>query len=180
LVSQELIDRCRQFDRKAQKELYDSYSKLMLGVCRRYIDRYEEAEDVMIEGFFKIFSQLHQFTGVGNFEGWMRKIMVNESLMHLRKAHALKYASELSPNLPELEQFDIVGEIHVKEIMSLLDQLSVGYRTVFNLYVIEGYKHHEIATLLGISENTSKTQLMMAKDRMRQLLQTKHNHYKPQ
>ncbi len=67
-----------------------------------------------------------------------------------------------------------------KEIMSLLDQLSVGYRTVFNLYVIEGYKHHEIATLLGISENTSKTQLMMAKDRMRHLLQTKHNHYKPQ
>lgn len=152
----------------------------MLGVCRRYVDRYEEAEDVMIEGFFKIFSQLHQYTGTGNFEGWMRKIMVNESLMHLRKAHALKYASELSPNLHQVEQFDIIGEINVKEIVSLLDQLSIGYRTVFNLYVIEGYKHQEIANLLGISENTSKTQLMMAKDKMRKLLQAKQDHFKPQ
>ncbi len=152
----------------------------MLGVCRRYVDRYEEAEDVMIEGFFKIFSQLHQYTGTGNFEGWMRKIMVNESLMHLRKAHAMKYASELSPNLHQVEQFDIIGEINVKEIVSLLDQLSIGYRTVFNLYVIEGYKHQEIANLLGISENTSKTQLMMAKDKMRKLLQAKQDHFKPQ
>lgn len=134
----------------------------------------------MIEGFFKIFSQLHQYTGTGNFEGWMRKIMVNESLMHLRKAHALKYASELSPNLHQVEQFDIIGEINVKEIVSLLDQLSIGYRTVFNLYVIEGYKHQEIANLLGISENTSKTQLMMAKDKMRKLLQAKQDHFKPQ
>lgn len=134
----------------------------------------------MIEGFFKIFSQLHQYTGTGNFEGWMRKIMVNESLMHLRKAHAMKYASELSPNLHQVEQFDIIGEINVKEIVSLLDQLSIGYRTVFNLYVIEGYKHQEIANLLGISENTSKTQLMMAKDKMRKLLQAKQDHFKPQ
>ena len=179
LITSELIEKCKQFDRKAQKELYDKYSKLMLGVCRRYIERHEEAEDVMIEGFFKIFSQLHQYQGIGNFEGWMRKIMVNESLMHLRKEHALKYSNELTANHLHTDNYDIIAEINSNEILSLLSKLSVGYRTVFNLYVVEGYKHQEIAEILGISENTSKTQLMMAKEKMKKLILEKQNYFKP-
>jgi len=151
----------------------------MLGVCRRYIERHEEAEDVMIEGFFKIFSQLNQYQGIGNFEGWMRKIMVNESLMHLRKDHALKYSNELTANYLHTENYDIIAEISSNEILSLLSKLSVGYRTVFNLYVVEGYKHHEIAEILGISENTSKTQLMMAKEKMKKLILEKQNYFNP-
>jgi len=151
----------------------------MLGVCRRYIERHEEAEDVMIEGFFKIFSQLNQYQGIGNFEGWMRKIMVNESLMHLRKEHALKYSNELTANYLHTDNYDIIAEISSNEILSLLSKLSVGYRTVFNLYVVEGYKHHEIAEILGISENTSKTQLMMAKEKMKKLILEKQNYFNP-
>ncbi|MBK8723460.1 MAG: sigma-70 family RNA polymerase sigma factor [Saprospiraceae bacterium] len=179
MVTSELIEKCKQFDRKAQKELYENYSKQMLGVCRRYVVRVDEAEDVMIEGFYKVFSQLHQFSGVGNFEGWMRKIMVNESLMHLRKEHALKYANELTHNHQQAENYDVVAEINSHEILELLDSLSTGYRTVFNLYIIEGYKHQEIAEMLGISENTSKTQLMMAKEKMKKLILEKQNYYKP-
>jgi RNA polymerase sigma-70 factor (ECF subfamily) len=157
----------------AQKALYDRYSPRMLGVVRRYVSRSDEAEDVLIEGFFKAMDKIDSFKDAGSFEGWIRRIMVNESLMHLRKNHALKRASDLDQISPLLfsRPEQVNDKLAANDILALLEQLPTGYRTVFNLYVIEGYKHREIAELLGVSINTSKSQLILAKQRLRQLLQ---------
>ena len=170
-----LIERCKQEDRHAQQAMYDRYAPIMLGVCRRYIEQLEDAEDVMIEGFYKIFNNLHQFDARGHFEGWMKRIMINESLMWLRK-RKLKLI-ELNDKLSiasEDEDFNQL-ELNSSEIIPLLDLLPAGYRTVFNLYVIEEYKHKEIAILLGISINTSKSQLILAKRKLKDIIELKKN-----
>ncbi|HNR08532.1 MAG TPA: sigma-70 family RNA polymerase sigma factor [Saprospiraceae bacterium] len=165
-----MLEQCLKEDRKAQQALYDRYAPILLGICRRYIRSDEDAEDVMIEGFFKIFRNLRQFDRRGSFEGWMKKIMVNEALMWLRKKRLPQ--SELDEKLPliqedtDLRQFELEGS----EIIPLLDQLPDGYRTVFNLYVMEELKHREIAVMLGISINTSKSQLILAKKKLKQLI----------
>ncbi|MEL6392598.1 MAG: RNA polymerase sigma factor [Bacteroidota bacterium] len=169
----DLIQACRKGNRFAQKELYERFAPKMLGVIRRYISRMDEAEDILIEGFFKVFDKLNSFQDQGSFEGWVRRIMVNEALMKLRKKHALKLASDLediNPNqFSQAAQID--DQLARQDILVLLDQLPTGYRTVFNLYVIEGYKHREIADMLGISINTSKSQLIVAKKRLREALE---------
>lgn len=142
----------------------------MLGVCRRYIIDLAEAEEVMIEGFFKVLTKLEMFSFEGSFEGWVRRIIINECLMHLRKANPFKYAEEINPNLDLGEEPSVVEQLESEEILSLLDELPPGYRTVFNLFVVEGYKHREIAEELGISINTSKSQLILAKNRMEELV----------
>ena len=146
----------------------------MLGVCRRYVKRFEDAEDVMLDGFYKVFSKIDMYSGNGSFEGWVRRIMVNESLMHLRKVDHFRFSEEINPNLDFKEEPSIVDEIAAAEILELLDELPPGYRTVFNLYVVEGYKHREIAEELGISINTSKSQLILAKRRMQELLHQRY------
>jgi RNA polymerase sigma factor (sigma-70 family) len=166
----ELIQACIANDRQAQKLLYDRFSPLMFGVCLRYVGRREDAEDVLVEAFFKVFDNLDKFQGSGSFEGWIRRIVVNESLMFLRKKHALKNAYEIQEHFDLTDQADIVQELASQDILDLLAQLPNGYRTVFNLYVLEGYKHREIAEMLDISINTSKSQLILAKKRLRELL----------
>lgn len=140
----------------------------MFGICRRYVKNEQDAEDVMLGGFLKIFTKIDQYTGSGNFEGWMKRIMVNESLMFLRK-HNMNLSVEISDHQisisPEAE-----SHLQTKELLSLLDKLPVGYRTIFNLYAIEGYKHHEIADKLGISINTSKSQLIKARKKLKEYL----------
>lgn len=143
---------------------------MMLGVCRRYVKVSEDAEDVMVAAFYKVLSKIDHFKGNGSFEGWIRRIMINESLMHLRKNQPFKYTEEINPNLDSVEEPTIVEELSVRAILELLDELPPGYRTVFNLYVVEGYKHREIAEELGISINTSKSQLILAKNRMAELV----------
>ena len=169
----DLINACRAGHRQAQRKLYELYAPKMLGVIRRYIFRLDEAEDVLVEGFFKVFDKLDTYQGQGSFEGWIRRIMVNEALMKLRKKHPLQQASDLADVNPNLfsQEAKAGGSLAVQDILRLLEQLPVGYRTVFNLYVIEGYKHREIAELLGISINTSKSQLILAKQRLREALQ---------
>jgi RNA polymerase sigma factor (sigma-70 family) len=164
-----LLHRCRAQDRIAQKALYDRYSSLFFAVCKRYLKNTEDAEDVLLEGFFKIFDKIDDYSGEGSFEGWMRRIMVNQSLMFLRKAHNFQLTVEFS-GVEMPTRLNIEDELNERDILVLLDKLPTGYRTVFNLYVIEGYKHREIADLLGISINTSKSQLILAKDRLRQLM----------
>lgn len=146
----------------------------MLGAIQRYIGRIDEAEDVLVEGFFKVFDKLDSFQEQGSFEGWVRRIMINEALMKLRKKHALKQATELDNINPNhfSQQAVVDHQLATQDIMKLLDQLPTGYRTVFNLYVIEGYKHREIAELLDISINTSKSQLIVAKKRLREALES--------
>ena len=166
----EIIKACREQDPLAQRRLYQDFAPKMLGVCRRYLKRAEDAEDALVEGFCKVFTNIDQYSGNGSFEGWIRRIVVNECLMALRKKHALKNAYEIQEHFDLKDDQNVVADLAAQDILNLLDQLPNGYRTVFNLYVIEGYKHREIADLLGISINTSKSQLILAKKRLQQLL----------
>lgn len=168
-----LIERLREQDRAAQKWLYDRYSPLMFSVCRRYLRSGEDAEEALVSGFFKVFSQIDHFAGAGSFEGWIRRIMVNEALMMLRKKQPLVFPGEEWAFPENVDGFSIEAEMSAREILDLLDHLPPGYRTVFNLYVLEGFKHHEIADTLGISINTSKSQLILAKEKLRNLLKAK-------
>lgn len=172
MTEAEIIQGCRNGKRKAQKALYDRYSPKMLGVIRRYVSRLDEAEDLLIEALFKAMDKIDTYNNQGSFEGWIRRIVVNESLMHLRRNHALKRATELADVNPThfSQRPRAADNLAAQDILDLLDQLPTGYRTVFNLYVIEGYKHREIAELLEISINTSKSQLILAKQRLRQML----------
>jgi RNA polymerase sigma-70 factor (ECF subfamily) len=159
----EVIKGCLEGNRKAQQHLYDSYGGLFLAICLRYIKDRELAEDVMIEGFMKIFQKITQFEGKGSFEGWMKKIMVREALITLRKQKSL--ALEVNMNQYEdhqVPQYEFT-DMESNELMEMIQDLPLGYRTVFNLYAIEGYTHAEISELLGISENTSKSQLSRAR-----------------
>lgn len=173
MTEKDLIRACRKGDPKAQKELYDTYAPVLFGLVRRYIKKYEDAEDVFVEGMFKILTRIDTFRDEGSFEGWMKRIMVNESLMFLRKHSNMHLTRDLSHvHIPQQPTIEV--QLFADEILELTDQLPDGYRTVFNLYVVEGYKHREIAEKLGISINTSKSQLILAKKRMRELIKKKH------
>lgn len=124
----------------------------------------------MVTGFYKVFSQIESFSGTGSFEGWIRRIMVNEALMKLRKVQPIDFPGDEFQPVEKEDHFSIEADISAREIMNLLDELPPGYRTVFNLYVLEGFKHHEIAETLSISINTSKSQLILAKEKLRKLL----------
>lgn len=170
-----LLIRLREQDPVAQKRLYDRYAPLLFSVCRRYLRTREDAEEALVSGMFKIFSQIETYTGQGNFEGWMRRVVANESLMMLRKTQILTFPGNDSALLQadQPDAFSIEADISAREILEMLDQLPPGYRTVFNLYVLEGFKHQEIADMLGVSINTSKSQLILAKEKLRTLLKAK-------
>lgn len=169
----QLIERLKDQDRQAQKVLYDRYAPLMFSVCKRYLRTREDAEEALVSGMFKVFTQIDAYSGIGSFEGWIRRIMVNEALMLLRKAQPLVFPGEEIVAPDQADSFSIEAELSAREIMELLDQLPNGYRTVFNLYVLEGFKHQEIADMLGISINTSKSQLILAKEKLKTLLKSK-------
>lgn len=168
-----IIKKCQKDDPEAQKALYDMFKDTLFAVCLRYIKNHEDAEDVFIEAFYKIFSKLNTYKGEGSFEGWMRRIMVNECLMWLRKRNNLHMAVELTEkDIPDFQE-EIPAQEDFNNILNLLDELPVGYRTVFNLYVFEEFKHREIAEKLGISIHTSKSQLILAKKRLLELYKKK-------
>ena len=169
MTEEKLIRGCKADDPAAQKALYEKWGPLLLGVVRRYISRAEEAEDVFAEGMFRILTKIRTFREEGSFEGWMKRIMVNESLMFLRKRHNFHMVREVEPN-ELVEPAMIEYDLEAQEILKVLDTLPDGYRTVFNMYAIEGYKHREIAERLGISINTSKSQLIQARKRILELL----------
>lgn len=165
----ELIIACKKQDRRAQRMLYEQFSPVMFGLLKRYMRTREDAEDVLVEAFFKVLTNIEQYQHKGPFGGWVRRIVINEALMALRKKHNFNLTVEIEhydvPTSPK-----VVDRLAANDILELLDQLPTGYRTVFNLYVIEGYKHREIAELLGVSINTSKSQLILAKKKMQSLL----------
>ncbi|MET3731425.1 RNA polymerase sigma factor [Moheibacter stercoris] len=152
-----------------QKQLYEKYSARYFGVCKRYLKNVELAEDVLVKGFLKIFDHIDSYEGKGNFEGWMQRIFVNECLMELRKKQDFTIYLETS-NIQPQKEASALENLYEQDILKLLDFLPTGCRTVFNLYVIEGYKHNEIAEQLGISEGTSKSQLNLAKEKLKVLL----------
>ena len=150
-------------NRRMQEELYRRFSPRMYGVCLRYASNAEEAEDILQEGFIKVFKKLGSFRGDGSFEGWVRRIFVNTAIEQFRRKRYLLPVTEKEENTIEGKYFSILDELAEKDILALVQELSPGYRTVFNMYVVEGYTHKEIADMLGISEGTSKSQLSRAK-----------------
>ena len=169
----ELIKSSINNKRSAQKELYDQFSPAAFAVIRRYIKDDFDAEDVLIETFMKVFDNLVTFKNEGSFSAWVNKIAVRESLMFLRRNKAFNMFIE-ADNINIREPMLSDDDIQLKDLLRILDELPTGYRTVFNLYEIEGYKHHEIADIMGISVNTSKSQLRLAKDRLRKLINEKN------
>jgi RNA polymerase sigma-70 factor (ECF subfamily) len=158
-----LVEACKQGDRKAQFELYRRYSGKLYSVAMRYVSDSEKAADLLQDSFIKIFRSIEMFQHTGSFEGWMRRIVVNTALDELRKAGKMTLVYEYDERMPDHYYVDALSELTTQEILKEVQKLSPGYRTVFNLYVIEGYSHQEIGNMLNISEGTSKSQLARAK-----------------
>lgn len=159
----DLIEGSIRGDRKMQHELYQRFAPKMYGVCLRYAGNAEEAEDILQEGFIKVFNKLDSFRREGSFEGWIRRIFVNTAIEHYRKKIYLQPITEYEEDTVEGKYLSVLDSLAEKDIVQLVQQLSPGYRAVFNMYVIEGYTHKQIAEALGISEGTSKSQLSRAK-----------------
>lgn len=168
----DIIRRCKLQERAAQKELYDMVSPLLFSICLRYLKTRETAEDALMEGFYKILTNMDRFKDIGSFEGWMKRIVVNECLMILRKTNHFHLSIE-SDEIDIKEDQIIESNMAYDELLEILNDLPAGYRTVFNMYAIEGYKHREIADILKISINTSKSQYLLAKKRFEQLVKKK-------
>lgn len=163
-----LIERAAKQNREAQHILYELYAPKMLSVCRYYVKDVHQAEEVMLNGFFKTFKYINTFKNEGSFEGWIRRIMVREAISYLRQKKSIEFAFDDDYSDQDYSN-NIKTNMEVAELQQLIDSLPEGYRMVFVMYAIEGYKHVEIADLLKISEGTSKSQLFKA----RQILQQK-------
>lgn len=171
LSLEELIIGCQENKRKAQKELYDKYAPLLLGVCVRYAKDSSEAEDVLQEGFIKIFDKIKLYNHKGSFEGWMRRLMVNTAISNYRKNLKRYYKVDIEePLVQGMTVSWSKAEYTKEELMQVIQALPEGYKMVFNLYAIEGYKHREIAELLNIDETTSKSQYSRAKKQIQKRL----------
>lgn len=158
-----------------QELLYKKYSSKMYGVCLRYSGSAEDANDLLQEGFIKIFKNLTKFRSEGSFEGWIRRIFVNTSIEHFRKKVKLYNVTEVQENTIEDDDLNILDTLAEKDIISLVNELSPGYKVVFNMHVVEGYSHKEIANILGINEGTSKSQLARAKGVLKKSLEKRLN-----
>ena len=160
-------------DRLAQKLFFEQFKHKMFALCLRYANSREDAEDMLQEGFVKVFRDLHQYTGSGNLEGWVRKVLVNTALQHLQKQKRMLLTTELDgQEFPDETPIYPTDEPPAKNMIRILQQLPPGFRTIFNLHVLEGYSHPEIAEILGISIGTSKSQLLRAKAHFRKLLES--------
>ena len=167
----DIIAGCLKGDRFSQEKLYQLYAGKMLGICLRYTPDRSAAEDILQEGFIKVFQNLEKFRHEGSFEGWIKRIMVNTSLERYRKNNRLYSVVDIEEveNDVSTENFSIEN-FAAKDLLKIIQSLNPGYRTVFNLYAIEGYSHKEIAGQLGISEGTSKSQLSRARTILQEMV----------
>ncbi len=168
----DLIKACIEGDRRMQKELYYRFSPKMYAVCLRYMGNADDAQDILQEGFIKIYKNLERFRGDGSFEGWVRRIFVNTAIEQIRKKKMDVSLTEKEETI-EYKSVSAVDTINEKDLLKIVSGLSPGYRSVFNMYVVEGFSHKEIGELLGISEGTSKSQLararMILRDRIKRI-----------
>ncbi len=164
MTEQAIIAGCLHNDAASQRELFNRYSPKMLSVCYRFAQNREDAEDMLQEGFIKVFTQMHTFQNKGSFEGWIRRIMVHTSINFLKKYKKFTESLDLTSaeNL-EVKEESIASIMQSKQVVECIRQLPVGYKTVLNLFVIEGYSHREISILLDIEESTSRSQYTRAK-----------------
>lgn len=170
MTDEEMLKGCMANEKHAQKFLFNKYSRIMTGVCLRYADSYEEAQDIVQDGFIKVFKKIGMFSGKGSLEGWVRRIMVNTSLDYLRSIKNERFnvtIDDVSYKLKEEQKVE--SSLQAEDLLGMVQSLPTGYRTVFNMYAIEGFTHKEIGAALDISENTSKSQY----SRARSLLQKK-------
>lgn len=163
MTEKELIKGCIRENRACQRELFERYAGTMLTVCRRYTRHQMEAEDILQDAFIKIFDNISKFQGKGSFEGWIRRIVVNTALKNYQKSSFQKERIGLEPFDDRPLEPTAVSNLQEEELLDLIAQLPDGYRIVFNLYVIEGYSHKEIADMLEIGESTSRSQLVKAR-----------------
>lgn len=166
----ELVAGCRKQDRKAQQQLYSAFSGKMYSICCRYVRNKAEAEDILVTAFTKIFDKIDQFKHEGSFEGWIRRIVVNEALTWLRRNRTMYVETDLEKADYEPDYESLSDHLEAEDLLRMIQQLPAGYQLVFNLYAIDGYSHKEIAEQLNISENTSKSQLSRARTYLQKLL----------
>ena len=171
----DIIEGCIRGDRKMQELLYNRFSPKMYTVCLRYSGNAEDASDLLQEGFIKIFKNISKYRGDGSFEGWIRRIFVNTSIEHFRKKVHLISVTETQETSIEDKQWNVLDNLAEKDIMKMINELSPGYKAVFNMHVIEGYSHKEIAHMLGINEGTSKSQLARAKTVLKKMVESRLN-----
>lgn len=163
-----LLEGCKRGDRKAQESLYKTLASRMMGVCMRYAKDTYEAEDILQMGFVKVFQKVSDFRSDGSFEGWIRRIIVNTAIEVYRKNLRTLNVVDIDEVYDQPQSTYDMSGLEMKDLMKLVQQLSTGYRLVFNMYVIEGYSHKEIADQLGISEGASKSQLSRARAILRE------------
>ena len=166
---QEIIKGCQAGERKHQHALYERYHRKMYGVCLRYMTDPDLSQDMLQEGFFKVFKYIKSFKGTGSLEGWIRRIVVHTCVEHLRRGKKVSFSGLENLNATTTE-LDAISLLSHQEILNVIQKLPPGYRTDFNLYVVEGYTHPEISKLLNISVGTSKSQLAKSKQHLRRLL----------
>jgi len=168
---EELLGRCRAGERKAQELLYNQLASKMLGVCMRYTNNRTEAEDMLQNGFIKVFKNINDYRGEGAFEGWVRRIMVHTSIEYYRKHYRIIQPMDIAnAGIEPAVEATAITNLDVKDLMNVIQQLTPGYRMVFNLYAIEGYSHKEVAAMMGITEGTSKSQLSRARTILKELV----------
>jgi len=182
MSDQQIIEGCAKHNRMAQQVLYDKYSRLLLGVCLRYASDKAEAEDILQDSFLKIFFNIEDYSGTGSFIGWLRKVTVNTAITHYHKNLKYRYHVDIDEFVSDETGVSSFEEdfFTSDELFKVLNELPTGYRMVFNLYAVEGYKHKEIAEILGIDTNTSKSQYSRAKviirNKLEKLGQLKSNY----
>jgi len=169
MSEEEMIKGCLKNNPLAQRTLYNKLGPKMMGVCLRYMTNMEEAQDVLQDGFVKVFDKLGAYSGAGSFEGWTRRIFVNTALDAIRKNKKLKHQTQIDDVSFALKSNDFIFETLVAEdLLKVLQDLPLGYKTVFNLYAIEGYSHKEIAKKMNVTVSTSKSQFSRAKAMLRE------------
>ncbi|RYE18938.1 MAG: sigma-70 family RNA polymerase sigma factor [Sphingobacteriales bacterium] len=169
-TTDELIKRCKTGDRKACEMLYKQFASKMLGVCMRYAVDRMEAEDMLQNGFIKLFDKLDNYRSEGSFEGWVRRIMVHSSIEYYRKHHKMLQVVDTDESDEPSEDAIATANLNAQDLMAMIQQLAPGYRMVFNLYALEGYSHKEIAVIMSISEGASKSQLSRARAILKDLI----------
>lgn len=180
MTEEAIIQGCLKQQAAAQKTLYDRYSVKMLSVCYRYAHNREDAEDMLQEGFIKVFSQIHTFKNQGSFEGWVRRIMVHTCINNLKKNKKFNESVDLLHAAAlQVREENIPSIIQAKQVVECIRMLPMGYRTVLNLYAIEGFSHREIGTILDIEESTSRSQYTRAKAMLEDILIRKNIIQKP-
>ena len=180
MTEEAILKGCLNNEASAQRELYNRYSSKMLAVCYRFAHNREDAEDMLQEGFIKVFTQIHSFEGRGSFEGWIRRIMVHTCINILKRNKKFNESVDLIHATTAIVREEAVPAIiQAKQIVECIRLLPIGYRTVLNLYAVEGYNHREIASMLGIEESTSRSQYTRARAMLEDILIRKRILHKP-